>query len=120
MTTTQPLLTATEAAALVRADIKRMVKDGTLPAFPAGVTFGVRSGYASLMSEVIVTIKGAAREWAVIVTQVEPGYAPSRPTAACAALAESLMDVIKRHFTVDGNGRFATVRLDFGKEVLSA
>jgi hypothetical protein len=57
-------LTTTEKAALVRAHIKRALRRGALGECPEGIAFSVRTEYASLMSAINVTIKGAPDVWA--------------------------------------------------------
>ena len=57
---------------MIRADIKTALKSGALtsdpdiPGLPAGLKISVRTEYASLMSEIRVTIKCAPGEWALI------------------------------------------------------
>lgn len=95
--------TATQKAAKVRADVKAALKAGAFGQLPEGLKISVRTEYASLMSAINVTIKGAADEWAA--------------TPACEALGRDLLEIVARHYEWDGRHRFADVSLDDGTRV---
>ncbi|HET9893668.1 MAG TPA: hypothetical protein VFQ44_01795 [Streptosporangiaceae bacterium] len=110
--------TTTQKAAKIRADIKTALKDGTLGPHPEGMKISVRTKYASLMAEISVTLKGVPEKgWAL--TEPEDcgcgcGHPARRVSDECAALADKLMEIVRRHFTPDGRHHFADVSLDSG------
>ena len=109
-------VTTTQKAALVRRDISAALKSGELAIdagdLPAGLRISVRTGYASLMSEITVTIKGAPCEWALTSARLF--------TPECQALGDALMAIIGRYYDANGKTSFATVSLDGGLTVASA
>jgi hypothetical protein len=109
-------LTATEAAKRARADIKTAAKNGELEAHPAGVTFSVRREYASQMSEINVTIKGAPEDWALI--RLDDACGPrALPSASVRLLAHALRGIVARHYQADGCHRFISIDLQHGEDI---
>ena len=117
-------VTTTQKAALVRRDISAALKSGELAIdageLPAGLRISVRTGYASLMSEIRVTIKGAPDEWALIGAATGSGDNARCPTRECRALGDALMAIIGRYYDANGKTCFATVSLDGGLTLASA
>ncbi|HEY6493303.1 MAG TPA: hypothetical protein VIZ43_08530 [Trebonia sp.] len=113
-----PYETTTDKAAKIRADIKAALKAGTLGAVPEGLKVSVRTRYASLMSEISITLKGVPEKgWALTEPAEDAGcrYGRScRITPEAADLADRLMGIVRRHFTPDGRSHFADVSLDTG------
>jgi hypothetical protein len=97
-----------QAASKVRAGIKAAVAAGELPPYPEGITFRVRSGRASLMTEVEVYVLGAPEAWCFTRDEWEV----RRPSPASRELQAALLEIIGRHYESDGRHRFAGVTID--------
>lgn len=82
---------ATEAARLIRADIKAAVKDGSLGDLPPGVGFSVTAPKMGLARPVVISILHAPREW----THDSSGKLAVSDTAR--AIAWSLRDLLIQH-----------------------
>jgi hypothetical protein len=104
--------TLTEAAKAIRADIKAAVKDGTLPPYPEGVTFRVRSVRASLMAAIEITAVGVPRSWA----HTGGGLAVSRPSPASLILCDALTRIAARHYRADGQTSFISADFEYEED----
>jgi hypothetical protein len=88
---------------------------GELGDLPAGLTVSVRTEYASQMSAINLTIKGAPDEWALTVpVEVARMSALSHFTPECRRLSGRLLEIVARHYERDNEVRFVSVSLDNG------
>jgi hypothetical protein len=101
------------AAANVRAAIVTAVSDGTLPPYPEGIRFRVRSRRASLMTAVDVEVLGVPVAWA----HPRDGGRASRPSREWRDLEAALKEIASRHYKEDGQGRFVSVAVDQETEI---
>jgi hypothetical protein len=106
MTTTPSPLA--QAAAKIRADIKTAAANRTLPDYPEGVTFRVRSRRASLMQAIDIEVLGVPRSW---LYESRPG-AVNRPSPAWLLLRDALERTAARHFAANGSTSFIDVQVD--------
>lgn len=106
------------AAALIRADIKTAVADGTLPPYPAGAVIRVRSRRASLMTAIDIDVCGIPRPWAYTGGGEYTGLPvqPSRPTPANLLLRQALREIAGRHYEDNGSSSFISVHFHLDGE----
>lgn len=106
--------TTTQKAAKVRADIRAALKSGELGTVPAGLKISVRTEYASCMSAIDVTLKGAPDEWALTGPVTDRGFPERRISDECQALSGKLLAIVGRHYSPNGCQSFAEVSLENG------
>jgi hypothetical protein len=102
----------TEAAKKIRADIKTSAAAKELGEYPASVTFSVRTEYASLMSAIDVTIKGAPDEWVFIESDPTRRIGGRRDlTPSIRALADLLYAIVTRYYEPNQRSRFVSINV---------
>lgn len=94
-----------QAASAVRSDVKAAVADCTLPPYPDGITFRVRSERASLMQSVDIDVCNVPCDWLI-----DKSIGVNRVSEAWTALPEALQSIAERHWDADGSMTFIGVQ----------